>query len=63
MVFRYALMLQGGQIASPEQVDAMITAAVKSAERYYPAFQLATWGERDAEAALQVAIAEAYGRA
>ena len=41
----------------------MIGAAVMSAERYYPALQLQVWGDKTPEAALQVAIAEAYGRA
>ncbi|WP_037308468.1 YbjN domain-containing protein [Ruegeria halocynthiae] len=63
MVYRYGLVLAGGQTASPEQIDTMITAAVLSAERYYPAIQLVTWGNRDPENAMQVAIAEAYGRA
>jgi len=63
MVYRYGLVLAGGQVASPEQIDTMITAAVLSAERYYPAIQLVTWGNRDPEQAMQVAIAEAYGRA
>ncbi|WP_204113347.1 YbjN domain-containing protein [Shimia biformata] len=63
MIYRYGLVLAGGQVASAEQIDTMINAAVLSAERYYPAFQLATWGERSAEDAIQVAIAEAYGRA
>jgi hypothetical protein len=63
MVYRYALVLSGDQIASPEQIDTMIRAAVMSAERYYPAFQLVVWGNRSVENALQVAIAEAYGRA
>ena len=63
MVYRYGLVLAGGQTASPEQIDTMITAAVLSAERYYPAIQLVTWGNRDPEEAMQVAIAEAYGRA
>ena len=63
MVYRYGLVLTGGQMASPEQIDTLISAAVMSAERYYPAFQLAVWGDQSAEAALQVAIAEAYGRA
>jgi len=38
-------------------------AAVLSAERFYPAFQLVVWGNRTPEDAMQVAIAEAYGRA
>jgi hypothetical protein len=63
MVYRYGLVLAGGQPATPEQIDQMIAAAVQGCERYYPAFQLATWGERSAQAAMQVAIAEAYGRA
>ncbi|WP_147127331.1 YbjN domain-containing protein [Shimia ponticola] len=63
MVYRYGLILAGGQVASADQIDTMISAAVMSAERYYPAFQLVTWGEREVEDALKVAIAEAYGRA
>jgi hypothetical protein len=63
MVYRYGLVLAGGQIAGPDQIDTMISAAVMSAERYYPAIQLVVWGDRTVENALQVAIAEAYGRA
>ena len=63
MVYRYGLVLAGEQIAGPEQIDTMINAAVLSAERFYPAFQLVTWAERSAEEALQVAITEAYGTA
>ncbi|WP_420584687.1 YbjN domain-containing protein [Ruegeria sp.] len=63
MVYRYGLVLAGGQMASPDQIDTMISAAVLSAERYYPAIQLVTWGNRTPEEAMQVAIAEAYGRA
>ncbi|WP_456386595.1 YbjN domain-containing protein [Profundibacter sp.] len=63
MVYRYGLVLSGGQIAGPEQISTMITAAVESAERYYPAFQLVVWGDQPVEQAMQVAIAEAYGRA
>jgi hypothetical protein len=63
MVYRYGLILSGEQIASPEQIDTMISAAVLSAEKYYPAFQLVVYGNRSPKDALQVAIAEAYGRA
>ncbi|MBA83639.1 YbjN domain-containing protein [Thalassobius sp. S69A] len=63
MVYRYGLVLAGGQIASPDQVDTLIRAAVLSCERYYPAVQLVVWGEQEPAQALQVAIAEAYGRA
>ncbi|MBL4812887.1 MAG: YbjN domain-containing protein [Rhodobacteraceae bacterium] len=63
MVFRYGLALAGNQVASPEQIDTMIGAAVKNAERFYPAFQLVSWTDRSPADALQVAICEAYGRA
>jgi len=63
MVYRYGLVLAGGQIAGQEQIDTLINAAVMSAERFYPAFQLVAWADRTPEDAMQVAIAEAYGRA
>ncbi|MGX9351323.1 YbjN domain-containing protein [Shimia sp. W99] len=63
MIYRYGLVLSGGQVASPDQIDMMISAAIVSAERFYPAFQLVVWGDRKVEDAMQVAIAEAYGRA
>jgi hypothetical protein len=63
MVYRYGLLLAGGQMAGPEQIDCMIASAVRAAERYYPAFQLVAWAGREPEEAMQVAIAEAYGRA
>jgi hypothetical protein len=63
MVYRYGLILAGGQFAGPEQVERLISSAVSASERFYPAFQLVGWGERTPDDALQVAIAEAYGRA
>lgn len=63
IVWRYGLMLSGGQQAAPEQIDAMITVAVSACERFYPAFQLVGWGDKTPTEAMQVAIAEAYGRA
>ncbi|HSF65402.1 MAG TPA: YbjN domain-containing protein [Paracoccaceae bacterium] len=63
MVWRYGLSLAGGQTASPEQIDTLIGSAVMAAERFYPAFQLVTWGGHGPAEAMKVAIAEAYGRA
>ncbi len=63
MVWRYGLVLAGGQMAGPEQIDRMISGAVAACERFYPAFQLVSWADRSPASALQVAIAEAYGRA
>ncbi len=63
MVYRYGLVLTGGQMASPEQIDRMIASAIAAAERFYPAFQLVGWGGRSPDEALNVAIAEAFGHA
>lgn len=63
MVWRYGLMLGGGQIAAPEQIDRMIHAAVANCERFYPAFQLVAWADRAPEEALKIAMQQAYGRA
>ena len=63
MVYRYGLVLAGGQMVVPEQIDRLIAGAVTSAERFYPAFQLVAWGDQAPAEAMQVAIAEAYGRA
>ena len=63
MVYRYGLLLDGEAMVTPEQIDRLLNAAVRSAERFYPAFQLVCWGNEAPDDALQVAIAEAYGRA
>ena len=63
MVYRYGLVLAGGQTASPEQISTLIEVAVKSAELYYPAFQLVVWGDQPVVEAMQVAIGKTYGRA
>ncbi len=63
MVWRYGLMLGGGQMAAPEQIDRMIHAAVANCERFYPAFQLVAWADRAPEEALKIAMQQAYGRA
>lgn len=63
MVWRHALCLAGRQPASCEQIDTIITSAIRLAERFYPAFQLALWGEPQPTTALQVAIADTWGHA
>ena len=63
MVYRYGLVLAGGQIATAEQIASMISSAVLTAEKYYPAFQLVVYDNQSPDSAMQVAIAEAYGHA
>ncbi|MFT3687882.1 YbjN domain-containing protein [Paenirhodobacter sp.] len=63
MVWRHGLILAGGQVPGEDQIDRLIGAAVSSSEQFYPAMQLTCWGGETPERAMQVAIAEAYGRA
>ena len=63
IVWRYGLVLAGGQQASTEQIDTMISVAITACERFYPAFQLVGWGDEAPSEALGMAIGEAYGRA
>ena len=63
MVWRYALVLAGDAVAGTEQIDHMTRRAIESCERFYPAFQLACWGQPSPQEAIEIAMAEAYGRA
>ncbi|MBV0891571.1 YbjN domain-containing protein [Paracoccus sp. Z118] len=63
MVWRYGLVLAGEAVAGPEQIDHMIGAAIEASERFYPAFQLACWGDAAPADAMAVAIGGAFGRA
>ena len=63
MVYRYGLALSGGATVSAGQIDQLVQEAITACERYYPAFQLACWGEHSPKAAMDAAIAQAYGRA
>ena len=63
MVYRYGLILSGGALATPEQIDAMMRASVTMCEQFYPAFQLVAWGDECAEVALAMAMSDAVGRA
>lgn len=63
MVWRYGLALSGGQGASVAQAETMIRAAISASERFYPAFQLVSWGGQTPDQAVKIAMAEAWGRA
>ncbi len=63
MVWRYGLLLGEDQPAGMEQIERMIHAALTACERFYPAFQLVAWADHKPAAALDIALAEAVGRA
>ncbi len=63
MVFRYGLNLTGGSTATATQIGDMVRSAVTTSERFFPAFQMVCWGDETPEAALEIAMTEAFGRA
>lgn len=63
MAYCYGLVLAGGATASSEQIAGMLQAAIGACERFYPAFQLICWGDEVPDRAMDIAMAESYGRA
>jgi len=63
IAYRYDLILADDQMAGTDQISTLIDAAVISAERFYPAFQLVVWEERPPSEAMQAAIATVCGHA
>jgi hypothetical protein len=63
MMYRYGLVMATGQLPEPDQISRLINAAVASTERFYPAFQLVSWGGKTADEAIRIALMEPYGRA
>jgi hypothetical protein len=63
VMFRHALLLVGGTVASREQCAAALGSAVDSCERYYPAFQYVTWAGKTARDAMDRIMFETAGQA
>lgn len=63
MVYRYGLLLTGGETAGAAQLGHLVERAVSNCERFYPAFQLVCWGDDTPEVAMRVAMDEAFGTA
>jgi hypothetical protein len=63
IMFRQALILAGGALATGEQCEAMLAAATAACERYYPAFQFTVWAGKSAREAVDAALFETHGEA
>lgn len=63
MVYRYGLVLTGGETAGSAQINQLVHTSVAACERFYPAFQLVCWGEETPARAMRVAMDEAFGTA
>ncbi len=63
VMFRQALMLNGGAEPTGEQLECLLASALDACERYYQAFQFVVWAGHDAEEALSGALFETQGTA
>ncbi|MBB5752014.1 YbjN domain-containing protein [Prosthecomicrobium pneumaticum] len=62
VMYRQTLLLAGTE-PSTRQVEAMLTNAIESCERYYQAFQFVVWAGKSASEALEVVLFETVGEA
>ncbi len=63
VMFRHALVLNGGVEASGSQCEALLATAVEACERYFPALQFVVWAGKPAREALEAAMFDTSGEA
>jgi hypothetical protein len=63
IMYRHALVLTGGVLASGAQCEALLSTALDSCERYFPAFQFVVWAGKSARESLDAAMFETAGEA
>jgi hypothetical protein len=63
IMYRHALVLAGGVSASGPQCESMLSTALDSCERYFPAFQFVVWAGKSARESLDAAMFETAGEA
>jgi hypothetical protein len=63
VMFRHALVLAGGVAASNKQCETMLSSALNTCERYFPAFQFVVWAGKTAREAMNAAMFETSGEA
>jgi hypothetical protein len=60
---RHSLVLSGGAEASDRQCEVLLSNALATCERYYPAFQFVVWAGEGAREAMEAAMFETAGEA
>jgi len=63
VMFRHALVLDGGLTASNRQCEAVLSSALDSCERYFPAFQYVVWAGKSARESMDATLFETAGEA
>jgi hypothetical protein len=62
-MFRYTLPLRGQRMASVEQLEDLMDAALVECDRFFPALQMVLWGGMNADEAVAAAMLEPAGEA
>lgn len=63
VMYRQALLLNGGAEPTGEQLECLFMSALEACERYYQAFQFVIWAGQSASEALESALFETHGSA
>jgi hypothetical protein len=63
IMFRQALLLNGGAEPTAGQLECLLTSALEACERYFQAFQFVVWAGKPAQEALDGALFETHGNA
>ena len=63
VMYRHALVLAGDGEATGHQCETLLSTALESCERYFPAFQFVVWAGKSARKALDAAIFDTRGQA
>ena len=63
IMYRQALVLPNGIIASESQCETMFVGALQACERYFPAFQFVVWAGKTASDAMSAAMFDTVGEA
>ena len=63
IMYRQALVLPGGMLASTAQCETMLVSAIHACERYYPALQFVVWAGKTASEAMSAAMFDTEGEA
>ncbi len=62
-LFRHAVPLRGTSGASLEQIEDLVTAALRECDRFYPAFQFVVWGGKTPTEAVALSLIDPVGEA
>lgn len=57
LLYRYGLLLTGGEVAGEQQINKIVELAVSRCEQFYPPVQLVCWGEDTPKQAMKTAFA------